>query len=483
MWIRLPFKIILLILSLTFSTEGVLAQQGSKNKKSNTDQSPEELFIQIDRIFIIGNRKTKNVIIERELDLREGEFYLSADFDDIIQRNRQKLINTQLFLSVEISVVEISTSKIDIIIRLTERWYFWPIPLFQLGDRNFSEWWINQNRDLSRLEYGLKFRQFNFRGMNETISLTAQMGFTRLFQLIYDIPYIDRNQKFGLLLYGDYANNRDIAARTEGHRLDFIRSDEVLRERIRTGFTTTYRPSYYHFHRLNVSYIQNDVNDTIAALNPDYFLEGRSRQQFISLNYTFRSDLRDIQAYPLKGYFLEASLTQNGIGVFGDLNQTLLQFNYSKYYDLGKRLYFAGSIIGSSSFPEIQPYRNLNGLGFNQIFMRGYEIYVIEGQHYIMNNNSVRRLLFSTEKDLSSFTLAKEFNRIPLDFYITAFFDHGYVANYVNYSQNTLFTDTWLYGAGLGLDIVSFYDFVMRFEYSINKIGETGLRLNIRAAF
>jgi hypothetical protein len=37
-----------------------------------------------------------------------------------------------------------------------------------------------------------------------------------------------------------------------------------------------------------------------------------------------------------------------------------------------------------------------------------------------------------------------------------------------------------LYTAGAGLDLVSFYDTCIRFEYSINQLGEKGLFLHAK---
>ena len=91
--------------------------------------------------------------------------------------------------------------------------------------------------------------------------------------------------------------------------------------------------------------------------------------------------------------------------------------------------------------------------------------------------------MFSFETDISSVIKAKQFSKIPLAAYITLNFDHGYVTNYPNYELNQQFTNKYIYGGGLGIDIISFYDFVMRWEYSINIEGEHALYFNLYAAF
>jgi hypothetical protein len=40
-----------------------------------------------------------------------------------------------------------------------------------------------------------------------------------------------------------------------------------------------------------------------------------------------------------------------------------------------------------------------------------------------------------------------------------------------------------LYTYGAGFDVVTFYDLVLRFEYSVNQLGEKGLFFHIRNDF
>jgi hypothetical protein len=40
-----------------------------------------------------------------------------------------------------------------------------------------------------------------------------------------------------------------------------------------------------------------------------------------------------------------------------------------------------------------------------------------------------------------------------------------------------------LYTAGLGVDVVTFYDFIIRVDYSFNQLGENGLFLHIKGDF
>lgn len=464
----------------------VVANTSAQQRPLNASISHDSLAtdsVHIDKVFIIGYKKTKEHIIRRELSISDGQILSRQDFQEAIEADKRKLINTSLFLSVEISVVELSPERVDIIIRVEERWYFFPIPIIQLADRNFTEWWVNQNADLSRLEWGIKLRHFNFRGRREVLSLTAQFGYTKLFRISYQFPYIDKNQKLGLSFYGDYATNKNIAYKTLDHRQQFMDSETVIRDRWRGGIYLGLRPNFYSSHRFGVHYSSINLADTVREQNPNYFMNASKYQDYIALSYDFTWDFRDFKSYPLSGAYFKIKADKIGLGIYDDVNILKVNAQYSRYFDLGKKFYYGANVTGHYSTPSDQPYYNYSAIGLNQDFLRGYERYVIEGQYFFMNKNSFRRLLFAFETDVSDIIKIKQFSKIPLSAYFTLNFDHGYVVNYPNYEENSLFTNRYIFGGGVGIDIISFYDFVMRWEYSINIEGEHALYFNLYAAF
>jgi outer membrane protein assembly factor BamA len=441
----------------------------------------------IDRIFIIGNRKTREKIIQRELNIEEGATIPKSEIDQILEQEKNKLLNTSLFLTVDFSVININQNLVDIIIRVSERWYLFPIPIFELADRNFNEWWVNQQRDLSRINYGLKLYKYNVRGMNETLRLTGQFGFTRQFQLYYSFPYIDRQQKIGLNILSDYSENTNINYRTINHKqldLDSLESTKWVFNRKRLGIGVSYRRSFYNHHSLRVDYFDNKIRDTLSILNPHFFLNGRTRQQFFQLTYRFRRDLRDFAPYPLKGFVLNLFVDKLGLGIFDDINQLEVSGNYARFFDLGKEYYFSTNLAGITTFPDRQPYFNNNAIGYNPYVVRGYELYLLEGQHFIMGKTTLKKKLFDAEIPVNTLINIKQFQVFPLAVYIKTFFDAGYVFNDIPVEGSTLdYTNQPVFGYGLGLDLVTFYDMVFRWEYSINDQGESGLRFGLRAEF
>src|SRR5688572_3744247 len=287
-------------------------------------------FLHINRIFILGNRITRDQIVLRELTLHQGDIIYSHDLDDILERDKNKLINTRLFNTVEIRTLELQKNVVDLLVDLNERWYTFPAPIFELSDRNFNEWWQNYNHDLDRINYGLRLYQFNMRGRNETLRLTAQFGFQRRFELSYRFPYIDKKQKHGLIFDREFTETKNLAYRTLDHRLDFLKSDDILRTTRGGAITYTYRNSFYLSHALKIEYRSNTVSDTIAMLNNNYFGNEKIQQRFGAITYQFTTDRRDYVGYPLRGHYFTFVGSKSGISAKDDLNKWEASVFYAK---------------------------------------------------------------------------------------------------------------------------------------------------------
>jgi outer membrane protein assembly factor BamA len=156
--------------------------------------------VKVNNIFIIGNVKTQKNIILRELDFTTDFYYDWEVFLDIIKSDQQKIYNLRLFTEVEVTPLFTGGEEVEILISVKERWYVVPSFIFQLADRNFSEWWTNQGRDFSRVNYGLKINHNNVAGRNEKLKFSGQLGFTNGLDLVYTKPYIDKKQKQGLAI-------------------------------------------------------------------------------------------------------------------------------------------------------------------------------------------------------------------------------------------------------------------------------------------
>lgn len=446
--------------------------------------------LRLNRVIIIGNKRTKDWIIHRELSLKQADTVLRYQLAKLLERDKNKIYNLRIFHTAKLQALELPDKTFDLLVEVEERWFTFPIPIFELSDRNFNEWWENYDHKLNRTNYGLRLYQYNFRGRNETIRLTAQFGFTRKFDLIYRIPYIDKKQKQGLIFEFDYGEPKNLAYQTLNHKLVFLSNKQALRRKFGVGVTYTYRKSFYETHGITADYYHATIADTILSLNVEnnnlvYFSGGSNKQWFTSLSYSFTSEHRDVIAYPLNGYQIHASFRKIGLGLGENVNQTILTASLAYHKHLGRNFYLSNFTSGYFSTPTSQPYSLYTGLGYRKQFVRGYEIYVIEGPWYGLNKTTLKKRLFNKIFRMEAFPW-EQFKHLPVALYLKGHADFGYAENYPFYQSNninTTLSSKLIAGAGMGLDLVTSYDGVMRFEYTFNSQGAHGFFFHLKKEF
>ncbi len=439
----------------------------------------------INRVIIIGNKVTKERIISRELSLKTNDTISSKRIDQVLVLDQRKIYNLRLFNTVTIQSLELTPGQIDLLVEVSERWYTFPVPIFELSDRNFNEWWQNYNHDLGRVNYGLRLYQYNFRGRNETLRLTAQFGFVRRFDLTYRIPYIDKKQRHGLIIDFNYGEPKNLAYLTEDHKLKFLEERKTLKVSQGFNISYTFRKSFYETHSLSYTYQNNRVVDTIAYLNPNYYKDASIRQQYSSITYTFNSEHRDVIAYPLKGYQITAFAQRTGLLIDSDVQQWELNLTYAKFIDLGKNYFLSNFSSAYVSTPAQQPYSFFSALGYRKQFVKGYEVYVIEGPKFFLNKTTLRKRILSRTWQLDDMPI-EQFRHFPLAIYLKGYFDMGYVKNYPYYEDlqlNNRLSNKMLIGTGGGFDIVTAYDAVIRLEYTFTREKTHGFFFHMKKEF
>ena len=278
-----------------------------------------------------------------------------------------------------------------------------------------------------------------------------------------------------------YATNREIAYRPFQDKWEYIRplGLTTLRTRLTTSIGLTRRDGFYHFHELEARYTRNTIADTVARLNPDYFLDGRTEQHFLTLSYNYRYDRRDNVAYALRGTLFTALLAHSGWLPTADLKQTDLLLSVSRYWPLGKRFFAASTLRMRNLWADRIPYYGMRGLGLGDDVVRGYELYVVEGNRYGVFRNNVRFRLFDVKKEWKWIPI-RQFNTVPIAAYVSLIADAGYVNSAIAEQYQSRLANRWLYGTGLSLDIVTYYNMVFRFSTVLNAQRETGFFLNIQ---
>ncbi|MGD9992476.1 MAG: POTRA domain-containing protein [Salinivirgaceae bacterium] len=434
------------------------------------------------KLVIAGNKTTKEPVIRRELLFKSGDTIAIENFTYFIEKSKENLLNTALFNYVYINTFRESPTHMSVYILLEERWYLWPYVIFEHADRNFSAF-LNE-KDWSRINYGLMLVKNNFRGKRETVKAKFRLGYKEQFQIYYDNPYLSKNQKHGITTDITYFRQKQVQYITLNDKpQQYSNFSDYMLTHQNYNFTYYFRNKHYTVHKLSTNYTKASVADTIVSLNPNFFGNYKNQLRFFSLSYIMDHDKRDYKYYPLTGYNVTFMLSRKGLNLFNTDQVNIWDFQTSAYtyFKIYKRWYTGTGGKIKLSTREKQPYFIEGALGYDE-FLRSFEYNLIDGQRYIINRAFLKYELVPTRvKVIESWNWSK-FNKIHYALYTNVFFDHGYVYDVSPDPSNKL-PNQYLYSFGLGIDLVTYYDQVFRFEYSVNPNGPDGFFIHLGKAF
>jgi len=444
------------------------------------------LNVTVGNIEISGNKKTNEKIIFRELLISSGEKFSSSELSRRVNQSRLNLLNTSLFNFVTIdtvmSIISGVPAVMNIKISVLERWYIWPIPILQITDRNFNSWL--QTHDFTRINYGIDAKWYNFTGRMDELDAIVQFGKNHQLSVAYQDPYIDKRKHFGIGFEAGYKNNRETGYITQNDKLQFAFVPEGLQSENYYSLNGTYRKNIYTTNQLVVGLRIFSFSDSLLELNPDFSYAGVDKPVFLYLYYKLKIDHRDIKYYPLKGWYADLELNKSGLG-FGfekPVDIAWAKTTTRLYSQLANRWYSGISFIGKVSSAAWQPYFMIQGLGYNRDYVRGYEYNVIDGKHFALVRSNIKFALVPERTYNIGFIRTPKFGLIHYALYLTAFADAAYVwqPQWIGGMNNKL-PHTLLAGTGLGIDMVTYYDKVVRIEYALNKSGKSGIFIHFIA--
>ncbi|MCX6247466.1 MAG: hypothetical protein NTW10_07015 [Bacteroidetes bacterium] len=439
------------------------------------------LQVVIRSVTIDGNHLTRSSIILRELPFHEKDTLREASFRQMLTEGRENIFNTTLFNFVTLDTLprDGSPRQMDVVIHVVERWYIWPWPFFEISDRNFNTW--VETTDLSRLTYGIDLTIKNVRGRNETLKVPVHFGFNQKIGFSYKIPYLDRRKIIGMAFGAEYNRNHEVIVETHDNKTVYYKDpDQFPRQNLYAFAELLVRPSFYARHTLHFGFNGWFFSDSLLRI-PGYAADSSNYLNYFSIGYQYKNDRRDVQFYPLTGSYFDAELAQNGLGL-SPVNEFFIKTNFRKYLQLYNRWYFASGLTVKVTFTPQPPYFMQRGLGYGREYVRGYEYYVIDGRDFILWKSNFKFALVP-QRDMSlDFLRSPKFNKVPYAFYLNVFCDVGYVwydgdqPDPTNDLRNSL-----LVGYGVGIDLATYYDIVIRLEAAINGKGVPGLYLHFTA--
>lgn len=244
--------------------------------------------IYIDRITIIGNTRTKDKVIRRELRMRDGDPYNITQ----INRSKQRIQNLGFFDKVELHVNRIGdTDKVDLEIEVKEK---------KTGELNFGIGYSTVNKATANI--GLKER--NLMGTGEEVGVNVQKSaFSFSGNVNYTKPYF---------------TGRPIDVSADLFKYESSRRNTLVYDSSSDGATISAGYSVTEF--LNHQFHYSLSTQTISNVSDRASISIRNLQgDFISstIGQTFTYDKRDSRTDPRDGYYV--SISQDYTGVGGDV--------------------------------------------------------------------------------------------------------------------------------------------------------------------
>jgi hypothetical protein len=428
--------------------------------------------VKISTIEIIGNKKTRDYIIKRELPYKVGDLLEKNELDSLNIVAQQQLFNTALFLETSVSSEILDSSSVKINIQLKERWYLFPLPYFRWVDRNFNQWWTEQKRSLDRVNYGINFRQANATGNNDKLTIGYITGYTHQTTIRYQLPFIDKQLKYGMGLGFAQFNQRELNYATVGNKQVFLRTEDLIRKGYRVNTNLTYRPNLFERHALQVGIGNESISDSAFAIAPNFLPNHKKSFSYLDLNWSYSKIRFDYNAYPTKGASTEIALSQR---FSKESNLSAIQIRQIVAKPIAPNRFILAESLTIGRTMQQSNYSDRKLMGYGLMQMNGLDYYVVDG-------NAATLFKAAIHQRIGSYTIINPLTKkflpsVKYTFWIKAFTQLGYVYSSEKNKANPL-ANSLLRTAGIGVDLISIYDFVLNMEYSINQLGDKGLYLH-----
>ena len=433
-------------------------------------------------IVVSGNNVTKDAIIFRELTFGVGDTIPVSRWNEDLRISKENVQNTTLFnfVTFEQKNDETTANGVVLHINVVERWYLWLYPYIAYSDRNLNAWY--EADDITRFSYGVEMKYRNFLGLKHNLNFTLISGYNQNYGLSYDIPYITGRQCFGFEFGIGYKRDKEVAYLTENNKITYFNGDDEFAKQSAFAFIEPYfRFEQRHKLFLNFSYNNTLFHDALPLLNDDFGNSQGTRFQYFSLSAVYKNDFRDEQNYPLSGHYFELMMEKIGFGIL----KTSPNVFYAKittdwYKPIKGRWYWASNLTLKMSNNEDVPYFLNQGLGFKNDYVRTYELYVIDAMNFALMKNNLKFAILNPVTKYLPFIKNERFGKIHFALYANIFFDCAYSWK-IPENQTNFLDNKFIFGTGIGLDFVTYYDKVLRLEYGVNDMGETGLFIHFVA--
>ena len=442
----------------------------------------QELF-HISSIEIEGNKKTKRETILRELSFQIGDSLTIQEFKKKQHQSELNIESQWLFNFIDFQHTT-QDQNIQVTINVIERWYVWPYPILEISERNFNVFWdslkASQFTDFSRLNYGVFLNWYNFRGRNELLKIKFRKGYKEHYLFEYDIPYLNKQKTIGTTLNFELFRMKQFHYKTINNKLLYTNLENDQLKDWNTSISIQYKKDLNTAHKLKAQHSYIVIPEYVLNLNEYYLPHSQYSFQYSKLEYHFEYEKRNSTSYPIKGSFSECIVSAYK-GSEIDFNNFSVIAKTEHHYSIKPRLNFGSSLKAKWQSNNKLPYVLYQSLGYED-YLRGYEYYVFDGQHYFLSKTALKYELIPKTILQLPYLKLEQFKKTFYSVYFSIFADMGQVVDH-QYSEMNSLNNTFLRSQGMSLDIVTYYDKLIRLEYSRNHLKEWGLFIHFSNPF
>ncbi len=438
--------------------------------------------IVIDSLKVTGNKHLNEEVVFAESRLRIGERIKVAHLRDELFKSRRNLLNTKLFNDVEILIYHWQPNNhISIDFQVDERWYIYPIPTLGLNGITFKEWREEFKFNLERVTYGLDIKDYNLTKQGDPLRLKFTTGFENNIEVDYFYPRLRKDRTLGIGFDAMAHNEKGASIRADSNKIESVLFNDVAFRNRGASVRLRHRRDINNSHELKLGYNKNTVSQNLLDSVSNYLPGNKDKLNYMEVDYQGTFEHRDLKEYPLFGHYSEINLNYRGLGQ-KDYTQLYLSGRYNYYRPLREKLFASTSFLFRYTPLYEDDFYSLSNFRINsERSPRGFNNYQLFPASYFTSKNELRYRLMD-RKLYNIPILPDRFEPVPMKLYPKAFFDMSKMIAAQKDVTNEL-NDKFLFSGGLGMDVVTIYNTIIRLELSENNLGETKFNIALGKPF
>ena len=262
--------------------------------------------VYVNRINILGNTRTRDNVLRREMRLSEGDAFSSNK----LRRSQDRLQVLGFFEKVDIKRKETNQpDKVDLDVNVKEQ---------STGEFNIGAGYSSYEGALATTE----LRERNFLGRGQDVSVSFALS--------------EERQDFDVSFTEPYFMNRELSATVQAFNSQRVFQDQSSYDQTTTGggFSLGFPLNEYLKNTVSTTYRNTEISNVPSSASQFVKREAGKSDSFVVGN-TVSYDTRDNYLNPNRGTRLSGSVEYSGFGT--DVNYLRTQVSGSYYYPLGEQ--------------------------------------------------------------------------------------------------------------------------------------------------